>query len=64
LLNGNGRVALSAKLSGKGHRPPTAVGKVNAFSYDIKISAVGSFVLPLRTRVTDGGTELRLPRPR
>ena len=61
-----GWVTLSADFRGKGASPTNhswyQSGRVIALSCGIKISAVRHLVLSQSMRVTDGQTELRLPR--
>ena len=61
-----GWVILNADFRGKGASPTNSwyqSSRVIALSCGIKISAVRHLVLSQSTRVTDGQTELRLPRP-
>ena len=62
-----GWVTFNADFRGKGVSPTNhswcQSSRVIALSCDIKISAVRHLVLSQSTRVTDGQTELRLPRP-
>ena len=62
-----GWVTLNADFRGKGASPTNHCwyqsSRVIALSCGIKISVVRQLVLLQPTRVTDGRTELRLPRP-